>query len=255
MSTKHLSPEALNERRKKAVRLRLDGYTVAIASQCTGLSAPTVSAAWKAFREGGWAAVPVKPRGRTKGQGNTLGAAAQTVLWEALYGAPPQGMPGWSSAALADLVNVRLGLKLTQRAIEHWWETEGLQHDPWALNALAKKRTRAGRWFEKTVAPTLSLYPSAEQRWQGGVRRVAHPQRALYQVYLHGARGKLYMRCYVRPPTAFDYQAVWASLPRPAAVVFHGALFSASQTLTEWLDRQTTLTVVAVPADIGLEHR
>ncbi len=242
----------LNERRKKAVRLRLDGHTIAVASQRTGLSAPTVSAAWKAFREGGWAAVPVKPRGRTKGHGNTLSTTAQTVLWEALYSLLPEAQPGWSSAALADLVNERLELRLTQRAIEHWWETEGLKHEPWMLTSLAKKRTRAGRWFVKSVAPAFSRYSSAEQCWQGGVRRIAHANRALYQVYLHGARGKLYMRCFERPPTAGDYQEILSKLPQPAVMVFHGALFSASQELTQWLSRQEGLTLVAVPANLGL---
>lgn len=255
MSTKHLSPEVLSERRKKAVRLRLDGHTIAVASQQTGLSAPTVSAAWKAFREGGWAAVPVKPRGRSKGQGNTLSAAAQTVLWEALYSSAPQGLPGWSSAALADLVSERLEIRLTQRAIEHWWETEGLKHEPWALNALATKRTRAGRWFDKTVLPSLALCPGAEQRWQGGVRRVAHAHRAIYQIYLHGARGKLYLRCFEHPPTAFDYMSVMNMLPQQAVLVFHGAMFSASQEFMEWLGSQANLALVTVPADLGLERR
>ncbi|MBZ5486455.1 helix-turn-helix domain-containing protein [Halomonas aquamarina] len=255
MSTKHLSPEVLSERRKKAVRLRLDGHTVAVASQQTGLSAPTVSAAWKAFREGGWAAVPVKPRGRSKGQGNTLSAAAQALLWDGLYAPAPRRMPGWSSAALADLANERLGLRLTQRAIEHWWETEELKHYPWALAALAKKRTLAGRWFDKAVAPAFLRCQNAEQRWQGGVRRVAHAHRALYQIYLHGVRGKLYMRCFEHPPTACDYQTMLSRLTQPAVVVFHGAMFSANQELAEWLASQTSLTVVAVPADLGLEHR
>lgn len=237
------------------MRLRLDGCTVAEASQRTGLSAPTVSAAWKAFREGGWAAVPVKPRGRTKGQGNTLSATAQARLWEVLYCSTPEEMPGWSSAALAELLNEQLGLGLTQRAIEHWWATVGLKHEPWALSTLAKKRTRAGRWFDKTVAPALQRCHNAEQRWQGGVRRIAHVRRALYQVYLHGMRGKLYMRCFEHPPTACDYKTMLSKLTQPAVVVFHGALFSANQELTEWLVSQTSLTVVAVPADLGLEHR
>ena len=56
--------EALNERRRKAVKLRLSGTPVARTAQMTGLSQPTVINALKSYRLGGWPAVPVGPRGR-----------------------------------------------------------------------------------------------------------------------------------------------------------------------------------------------
>ncbi len=56
--------EALNERRRQAVRLRLAGVSPAQSARQTGLSQPTVNAAFKAYRHGGWSAVPVAPRGR-----------------------------------------------------------------------------------------------------------------------------------------------------------------------------------------------
>jgi sulfate adenylyltransferase subunit 2 len=63
-SGRDIPVEALNARREKAVRLRLSGATVEEAARRTGLSAPTVIAAFKAYRAGGWTAVPVGPRGR-----------------------------------------------------------------------------------------------------------------------------------------------------------------------------------------------
>jgi sulfate adenylyltransferase subunit 2 len=56
--------DALNERRRQAVRLRLAGASSAQAARQSGLSQPTVNAALKAYRHGGWGAVPVAPRGR-----------------------------------------------------------------------------------------------------------------------------------------------------------------------------------------------
>ncbi|EGP21148.1 helix-turn-helix domain-containing protein, partial [Halomonas sp. TD01] len=166
---KHLSPELLNERRKQAVKLRLDGHTVAVACQQTGLSAPTVSAAWKAFREGGWAAVPVKSRGRLKGQASVLGLDVQALLWQALYQEPQNSLlhpaPGWSSAGLAEWLTTHHGVVLSQRAIEHWWEAQGLKHKPWKLKCLtnshlenshlAKQRSQEGRWFRRGGPPLL----------------------------------------------------------------------------------------------------
>ena len=60
------SVEELNQLRRKAVELRLAGTTVKETAAQTGLSAPTVTAATKAYREGGWDAVPVGPRGRPR---------------------------------------------------------------------------------------------------------------------------------------------------------------------------------------------
>ncbi|WP_167470102.1 helix-turn-helix domain-containing protein [Vreelandella andesensis] len=260
MATKHLSPEVLNERRKQAVRLRLDGYTVAVASQQTGLSAPTVSAAWKAFREGGWAAVPVKPRGRLKGQANVLSADIQALLWQMLYQEPQDNllhtMPGWGSADLAEWLNTYHAVELSQRAIEHWWEAEGLKHEPWRLNHFAKQRSQEGRWFRKSVLPRFAQLKDADQRWQGGVRRVAHPSGSIYQIYLHGSRGRLLMRCFKKPPEAKAYVAVFEALASlgAAALVFHGALFSASPEVTAWLDQQPSFWLVPVPADLVLDE-
>jgi len=61
---RNVSVEALNRRRMDAVKLRLAGESIARIAQQTGLSQPTVIRAFKAYQTGGWAAVPVKPRGR-----------------------------------------------------------------------------------------------------------------------------------------------------------------------------------------------
>jgi transposase len=255
-SIKHLSPEILNERRMQAVKLRLDGFSVALVSQKTGLSAPTVSAAWKAFRDGGWVAVPVGPRGRLKGQANVLDASVQQWLWDMLYSVPASEQPGWSSAALSVLLYDELRLELTQRAVEHWWQNEGLKHEPWPLTALAKKRSPRGRWYRQAVAPLLARLEEASQRWQGGVRRVEHPLGSVYQLYFHGSRGRLWMRCFRHPPLAEDYLAALQALSgkRPVALVFHGAWFSASPEVTAWLAQQMNFWLVPVPADISLAN-
>ncbi len=50
----------LNERRLAAVRMRIDGATIDQAAARAGLSRPTVINAFKAYRAGGWDAVPVR---------------------------------------------------------------------------------------------------------------------------------------------------------------------------------------------------
>jgi len=61
---RNITIAALNRRRRAAVKLRLAGVSVADTARRTGLSAPTVIGAAKAYRRGGWDAVPVGPRGR-----------------------------------------------------------------------------------------------------------------------------------------------------------------------------------------------
>ena len=252
--TKHLSPEELNERRIKAVQMRLDGLTVAQAREFTGLSAPTVSAAWKAFCEGGWAAVPVLPRGRHKGQANVLAAPLKATLWQTLHELPMESEPGWSSAALAQRVERVHAKSLTQRAVEHWWQDEQLKIDAWALASLSRERSVRGRWYRQAVLPALERVKLAAHRWQGGVRHLALPGGSVYQLYFHGPRGRLWMRCFKHPPIAQDYLTSLKALAAngPAVLIFHGAALSAAPELTAWLAAQGDFWLVPVPANSGL---
>jgi len=61
---RNIKVEALNKRRRRAVKLRLAGASLAEAAARAGLSQPTVISAVKQYRSGGWPAVPVAPRGR-----------------------------------------------------------------------------------------------------------------------------------------------------------------------------------------------
>jgi bifunctional enzyme CysN/CysC len=77
---RQITVTALNQRRRKAVELRLAGAPVAKTALKTGLSEPTVIAALKAYRMGGWAAVPVGPRGRgVRGEKNKIGPEASAA--------------------------------------------------------------------------------------------------------------------------------------------------------------------------------
>ncbi len=70
MNGKKLNPQDLNKLRKQAVSLRLQQYSLNQVQQLTGLSHPTIIAAFNSFRSGGWEAVKVKQRGRPTGSGS-----------------------------------------------------------------------------------------------------------------------------------------------------------------------------------------
>lgn len=246
----------LNERRLEAVRRRLDGQTVAEVAAHTGLSAPTVSAAWKAFLEGGWEAVPVRPRGRRAGQADKLNAAVQERLKALLAEWPPGEVPAWSSRAVSDAMQEE-GHQVSPRAIDHWLAERGLKPAPLPLDALARKRSQAGRWYRQQVAPVQEqLRQAGGVFWTGGVhaplpRRSEEPRR--YPLYLHGKRGVLYTRVLTAPPLAGDYLALFERLlaqagGRPVALVFHGAWFQAAPEIGEWLERHPSFRLLPWPA-------
>ena len=76
IDSRTLPVDALNERRRRAVKMRLDGTSLKdTAAQCE-MSRTTVIAAVKAYEAGGWKAVDVDRGGRPVGSGRTLSADA-----------------------------------------------------------------------------------------------------------------------------------------------------------------------------------
>jgi transposase len=74
IDSRTLPVQALNERRRRAVKMRLDGVPLKdVAVQCE-LCRTIVIAAVKAFHAGGWRAVMVDRPGRPAGTGRTLTA-------------------------------------------------------------------------------------------------------------------------------------------------------------------------------------
>src|SRR6218665_4082050 len=85
IDSRTLSVDALNERRRRAVKMRLDGVSLKdTAAQCE-MSRTTVIAALKAPAEGGWRAVHPAPRPSRK------------------HGAHADGQAGARSAALVEV--------------------------------------------------------------------------------------------------------------------------------------------------------
>lgn len=251
----------LNERRLEAVRLRLDGHTVAEAAIRTGLSAPTVSAAWKAFREGGWEGVPVRRRGRKAGQAESLDEEAQGDLESLLASHPDTPEPAWSSRALA-VALAEEGHRVSPRAIDHWLTAQGLKPEPLSLESLARKRSSSGRWYRQQVQPVLEQVNQAGgSHWLGGVR-VARPDNSAdsvprrYQLYLHGKRGALFTRCLPAPPMAEEYLALFerflSSAQGPITLLFRGAFLQASPEIQTWLADHPEFHLINVPPNLGL---
>ena len=150
IDSRTLPVDALNERRRRAVKMRLDGASLKdTAAQCE-MSRTTVIAAVKAYEAGGWKAVDVDRGGRPVGSGRTLSAEQEREVQRLIRDRTPDQLKMvyalWTRQAVADLIRDRYGIELAVR-------TMGLY---------------LGRWGFTPQKPMKKAYeqsPAAVKKW------------------------------------------------------------------------------------------
>jgi sulfate adenylyltransferase subunit 2 len=124
LSGNQLTVEALNSQRRQAVQLRLEGHTLSAVKQATQLSAPTIIAAVKAFKTGGWAAVTVNPRrGRPAAQASAFSPALELALLRHMLSG--DGPAAWNVNQVAQWFSEH-GLVVGRTGILQWCRRIGL---------------------------------------------------------------------------------------------------------------------------------
>ncbi len=180
MNGNQLTVEALNASRRQAVRLRLQGEKLSVVTAATGLSAPTVIAAVKAYRRAGWGAVEVSPRRGRPAKDNTR---QDTPTVEALAHAMLAGPPGESA------LNEPLW---SRTAVASWLRHHGHAHQS-AGAALRLCALLQLDFDEQAVAPALRQ--GAAQQMHAIETHVSHwPGHAATRIgilCLRGVRGQL----------------------------------------------------------------
>lgn len=201
--------------------------------------------------------MPVRPRGRHKGNTKRLREPEREYLWQRLSRWPTDKSPGWTSRELAEALSDETGQKVSPRAVEHWLEARDLKPAPMSLEAAAR-RSRKGRWLRQQVQPVVERVRSlGGTQWRGGVRVVTNSndrQAPCYQLYVHGKRGVLYTCLFASPPKARDYIELFERLADqgPTALIFHGAFFKASAEIAAWLELHTDFHLLDVPLNSKL---
>ncbi|NVK42178.1 MAG: sulfate adenylyltransferase subunit CysD [Oceanospirillaceae bacterium] len=267
-SIKHLSPEVLNKRRREAVQLRIDGFTVAEAARQTGLSAPTVIAAYKAFVAGGWAAVDVKPRGRKAGTGRSLDPEQERKLLQHLFAEPAEACLEsgglWQADGILEWVKAELGVTLTGRSLARLlqqWQLSAPEFKA-ELNAEPVSPARK-RWHADLLKPLQSAVrkQGGSLLW-GGMRRLVNPLdgKACYQLYVHAGRARQFWLLSEQPPLSELYreffQRLLATFEGPVGLVFHGADFSRDASIQDWLiSHAEQLRLLVIPAEAPVATR
>ncbi len=255
------SVTTLNALRRQAVELRLAGSTLAETQKSIGLSVPTIIAAVKAYRQGGWEAVDVGPRGRPKA--NSAVAELSKLHHQLLSAATSRPEAGHHAAT-----------PWTSERVGQWLESQSLK----------VSRSTVLSWLNKWSLQPASRYRrlmndrqhtdwrAAHERFSRRARRRGTPvlwigSRSLdeqrYQLYAHDLRGHAYWCLTEGSPRAAHYlhflQSLCAALdqehPDGIALVLPGEHLSRDSLLSPWLQTSgTEVLIVTDPTDRPLTN-
>ena len=162
-SDSRLLPVAvLNERRPRAVWLRLSGKTVNETATLCELNRATVIEVMKAYRQGGWEAVPVQEhRGPNKGEGCLLDARQQETIRDLIRTHTPDELELpftlWSRPAVTALVERETGVRLAVRTAGVYLQRWGYTPQKPLNKAYEQDPVAVQRWLDEE-------YPAIAQR-------------------------------------------------------------------------------------------
>lgn len=210
--------EQWNARRKRAVELRAAGRSLPDIRRETGLSAPTIIAAYKAYLDGGWDAVPVEGRGRKHGVGRVLDAAQEHAVHMALRQAPEAvGMRAgvWTLANTSQWIGTQFGQPIEDRTLARYLVRWGLTLEPWR-KAASTSEAGAKWWVARLPELTKAARSrSAQVVWCCATAttgsEAASPTGTLLRAQT--LKGRVAWRCV---PGAVDARILWQFLTQLA---------------------------------------
>ena len=257
----------LNALRRRAVELRLAGTTLAATQSEVGLSVPTIIAAVKAYKAGGWEAIAVGARGRPRigSDKNNLDDTRNALLQASTLSANPgkQEQVLWSTERAQTWIGAH-ATKASRSTILSWLHKWSLQPDS------RYRRLRAGSVPAGQTRPdddTLNAWLPAHAKFARRSRRQGTPvfwvssrrvDERLHQLFAHDLRGHAHWCLTVGVPKASHYLRFFQALSRemlnshPAgiALVLPGAHLARDRLIADWLAQTgTAVLVVADPRD------
>jgi transposase len=171
VDSRTLPVDALNERRRRAVKMRLVGTSLKdTAAQCE-MSRTTVIAALKAFQSGGWKAVDVDRGGRPVGSGRTLTAEQEREVQRLIRDRTPDQMKMvyalWTRQAAAELIRDRLGIQLAVRTMGLYLGRWGFTPQKPMKKAYEQSPAAVKKWLDEEypVIAASAKFEGAEIHW------------------------------------------------------------------------------------------
>ena len=167
----------------QAVKLRLTGESLDQIQSTTGLTHPTIIAVYKAFLNGGWAAVNVKERGRPKSK-NSQKDQIQ-ALWQAMHTATEQDQSLWDTERVQRWLLENQQLTLSTKTISRYLAKWGIKSsvDKALIPNTAAHASNEQAYFASSVATNINLdFDSSEFK--------------TYALCAHNTKGKLFWSCF-----------------------------------------------------------
>jgi len=154
-----LSIEALNERRRRAVKMRLAGATIMEAVEQCELGRSAVIRASQAYARGGWRAVSVTGGGRPTGSGRLLSQAEESAVQWLIQDRTPDQLKMnyalWTRQAVSELIEVRYGIRLQVRTVGKYLKRWGYTPQKPLKKAYEQSPVAVGRWLGEQY-PTIA---------------------------------------------------------------------------------------------------
>ncbi len=171
IDSRGLPDAVLNERRRRAVKLREAGIAVRqVAEQCE-LSTHTVVEAHKAFRQGGWSAVKVKRGGRPVGSGRQLTYEQEKKIQQLIQDRTPDQLKLsyalWTRQAVSELIEAVYGVKLTVRNMGKYLKRWGFTPQRPLKKAYEQNPAAVDKWVneEYPKIAAQAMQEGAEIQW------------------------------------------------------------------------------------------
>lgn len=235
--------------------MRLAGKTLAETSQATGLSAPTIIKAFKAFEKGGWSALQPERAGRKPGQGSALSGEQQLSIRQKLL--QPTDARLWSREDLVVEIKNSMGLTVSERAVGRLLEQWGLECPQWHIREPKGVRNPAALWYRHQYQPLMKWAEATEAtlvradcqaipEWPGhiGLWFQTQHRKQLWWVTDHWP---------TEPWLILALQALQNTLG-PVAICLRGLDLSRAADFNKWLKTQAdTQRLIEVPASMDTQ--
>ena len=144
---------ALNERRRRAVKLRLKGKTWKEVSEEAELSVNACRSGFAAWEAGGWKAVNVKKCGRKAGSGRRLTEAQEKHIRRLIVDKTPDqlklGFALWNRQAVGLLVEQEYGIRLPVRTVGEYLRRWGYTPQKPIKRAYEQNPAQVKKWLDE----------------------------------------------------------------------------------------------------------
>ena len=158
--TRSLPAAAQAALRKRAVRAVLNGMTQAQAARVFGVHYNAVNRWIKRYRQGGWAGLSERRRGRRPGEHAALAEPQQQEVIALVRDATPDqlGLAGflWTREAVAELIARRYGLLLARTTVGAYLRGWGFSPQKPQRRALEQNPIAVRRWLEEAYPAILA---------------------------------------------------------------------------------------------------